>query len=156
MTDSCKYYFDDLPAGRVLDLGSRGIGRDEIVAFAREYDPQPFHVDEQKAARSLYGGLIASGWQTCGIAMRLLCDNFALEAASLGSPGVDHIRWLKPVRPGDQLHLKATVVEANISRSKPQQGSVRMHWEMSNQHGEVVMTMDGIGMYRRRPAGASE
>lgn len=146
-----RYWFEDLPAGRVLELGRRRISRDEIVAFAREYDPQPFHVDQDAAARSPYGGLIASGWQTCGIGMRLLCDGFVRDAASLGSPGVDQIRWLKPVRPDDELALRMTVLEANVSRSKPDRGVVRSRWEMTNQDGELVLTLEGVGMYRRRP-----
>jgi acyl dehydratase len=127
------------------------VSRDEIVAFAREFDPQPFHIDEAAAASSVFHGLLASGWHTAAILMRLMYDTFLHDAASLGSPGVDEIRWLKPVRPGDTLRARFTVVEAVPSRSKPDRGLVRSFTEMLNQHGEVVMTVRGMGMFARRP-----
>jgi acyl dehydratase len=127
------------------------VSRDEIVAFATEFDPQPFHIDEAAAARSVFRGLLASGWHTTAILMRLMWDAFLHDAASLGSPGVDEIRWLRPVRPGDTLRARFTVVEAVPSRSKPDRGVVRSFSEMLNQHGEVVMTVRGLGMFARRP-----
>ena len=144
-------YFEDFPAGRVDESAPRTITREEMVAFARQYDPQPFHIDEAAAARSVFRGLLASGWHTTAIFMRLMWDAFLHDAASLGSPGVDEIRWLKPVRPGDTLRARFTVVEAVPSRSKPDRGVVRSFSEMLNQHGEVVMTVRGLGMFARRP-----
>jgi acyl dehydratase len=128
------------------------VTHDEIVAFARQFDPQPFHTDAEAARHTLYGGLLASGWHTAAILMRLLWETFLRDAASLGSPGVDEIRWLKPVRPGDTLRARFTVVEARASRSRPDRGVVRSFSEVFNQHGEVVMTLRGLGMFARRPA----
>lgn len=149
-----KYYWEDFPLGRVIELGSRVVSKDEIIEFARCYDPQPFHVNEEAAGSSVYGGLIASSWHTCAIAMRLMCDAYLLQAASLGSPGVDSVRWLKPVRPDDTLRAQMTIMEARPSMSKPDRGTVKSKWEVFNQHGDLVMTMEGYGMFRRRhPAG---
>ena len=147
---TCKYYFEDFQPGQVREIDGPVLTREEIVEFARKYDPQPFHVDEEAAKNSFYGGLIASGWQTVAICMRLMCDSYLLESASLGSPGVDEVRWVKPVRPGDRLRLKTTVLEARISRSRPEMGSVRARWDMFNQHNELVMHMTGWGMFGRR------
>jgi acyl dehydratase len=146
-----KYYFEDFSPGRVWEMEGPTLGKDEIVDFARRFDPQYFHVDERAAADSPYGGLIASGWQTVGLCMRMICDAYLLQAASLGSPGVNELRWTKPVRPGDRLRMKMTVLEAKISRSKPDRGTVLHRWEVYNQHGEMVMHMEGYGMYARRP-----
>ena len=148
-----EIYFEDLPAGTVVDLGSREVTKEEILEFAEEYDPQPFHIDEEAAKDSIFGGLVASGWHTCSMMMRLLVDGLLLRASSLGSPGMDQIRWLKPVRPGDTLHAVMTVVDSRPSRSKPDRGVIRSRWEVHNQDGELVMTMEGIGMYRRREPG---
>ena len=150
-----EIYWEDLPEGTVIELGTRDVSREEILEFARMYDPQPFHTDEEAAKASIFGGLIASGWHTCAMAMRLLCDGLLRRAASLGSPGVDEVRWLKPVRPGDTLEARMEVVESRASRSKPDRGMVRSRWEVRNQAGEMVMTMEGMGMYRRRPGGAN-
>jgi acyl dehydratase len=146
-----KVYFDDLPAGTVIDLGTYAVTKAEILDFARKYDPQPFHTDEEAAKASIFGGLIASGWHTCSMMMRLLCDSLLLRAASLGSPGIDEVRWLLPVRPGDTLHGRMEVVEARASKSKPDRGVIKSRWEVRNQNGELVMTMNGNGMYGRRP-----
>lgn len=151
---SYKYYWEDFYPGQVLEGGSVSLTEEEIIEFARKYDPQPFHTDREKAKQSVYGGLIASGWQTAGICMRLLCDRYLLEAASLGSPGVDEVRWVKPVRPGDTLHLKSTVLETRASASRPDMGTVRSRSEVYNQHGELVMHMSGVGMFRRRSPGS--
>jgi acyl dehydratase len=146
-------YLEDFTPGQVRESPPRTLTKDEIIAFARDYDPQPFHTDEVAAKHTVYGGLIASGWQTVAIMMRLLWDTFLKDTASLGSPGSDEIRWLKPVRPGDTLRARFTVVEAIPSRSKPDRGVVKTYTEMLNQHGEVVMTMRGMGMFGRRRAG---
>lgn len=145
-------YWEDFAVGETTELGTVAVTRDEIVEFAQRYDPQPFHVDEAAARHSVYGGLIASGWQTVGVMMRLLWDTFLRETASLGSPGSDEIRWLKPVRPGDTLRARFTIVDVVPSRSKPDRGIVRTFTEVLNQHGEIVMTHRGLGMFGRRPA----
>jgi acyl dehydratase len=147
-----KYYFEDFTPGRVWETAGPTLDKDEIVEFAKRFDPQYFHVDERAAEDSPYGGLIASGWQTVALCMRMICDTYLLQAASLGSPGVDEVRWTKPVRPGDRLRMKMTVLESKISRTKPDRGTVLHRWEVFNQHGEMVMHMEGYGMYARRPA----
>lgn len=149
---SDKFYWEDMYAGRVIELGERKVAREEIIEFARQYDPQPFHTDEAAAKQSIYGGLIASGWHTCAMMMRMLYDGVLIRAASLGSPGVDSVRWLKPVRPGDTLRARMMIVEARPSRSKPDRGTINSKWEVFNQNDELVMTMEGMGMYRRRPS----
>lgn len=145
-----RIYWEDFHPGKEIDLGEYEVTRDEILEFARRYDPQPFHTDEDAARDSIYGGLIASGWHTCAMMMRLLCDAVLSNAASLGSPGVESVRWLKPVRPGDTLRARMRILETRASRSKPDRGIIKSHWEVENQDGETVMTMEGIGMYRRR------
>ncbi len=145
-----KYYFEDFKAGDVISLGERTLGKDEIIAFAREFDPQPFHVDEEAANQSMFGGLIASGWHTCAIVMRMMCDSHLNECASLGSPGLDNIRWLQPVRPGDTLRADRVILETRVSQSKPSVGIIKSRWEVRNQKGEMVMTMEGFGMFGRR------
>lgn len=149
-----RTHWEDFETGEVIDLGVYEVTREEILEFARKYDPQPFHTDEDAARASIYRGLIASGWHTCAMMMRLLCDAVLLEAESMGSPGVEKIRWLKPVRPGDTLRGRMTVVETRASRSKPDRGLIRSHWEVLDQEDELVMTMEGMGMYRRRDPGA--
>jgi len=145
-------YFEDFAPGQVIELGSRTITKDGIVAFAREFDPQPFHTDEAAAARSIFGGLLASGWHTGSLAMRILYDGLLKDTVSLGSPGIDELRWLKPVRPGDTLSLRMTILETIPSRTKPDRGLVRSLMEMRNQHGEVVLTIRGLSLLGRRPA----
>ncbi len=152
MTAEPMLYFEDFAVGTVRELGSRTLAEDEVLGFARAYDPQPFHTDPEAAAQSIYGGLIASGWQTCAIMMRLMCDAYLLRAASMGSPGVDEVRWLAPVRPGDTLTGRMEVIEARPSASKPDRGVIRSRWVATNQHGETVLTMVGMGMFKRRPA----
>lgn len=147
-------WLEDFHEGTVREFGRHVVTREEIVDFAGKYDPQPFHLDEAAAAKSIYGGLIASGWMTVGLAMRMVCDDYLVKAASLGSPGVDQVRWLKPVRPGDVLRLRLTTREVKPSQSKPDRGIVRSLWEMLNQRDEIVMTLDGMGMFLRRPATA--
>jgi acyl dehydratase len=146
-------YFEDFPAGDVRESAPRTVTREEMLTFARAYDPQPFHLDEAAAQRSIYGGLIGSGWLTVAVMMRLLWDTLLQDAVSLGSPGADEIRWLKPVRPGDTLRARFTVVEGVPSRSRPDRGVLRTFTEMLNQRDEVVMTVRGLGMFARRPAG---
>src|SRR5690606_26148700 len=143
-------FFEDFQPGEVLEFGDYLVTEDEIVEFAKRYDPQPFHVDHQAAERSIYGGLIASGWMTGSIVMRTLVDHFISPESSMGSPGVDEIRWTKPVRPGDRLRLRVTVVEARRSQSKPDRGIIQLQQEAINQDGETVMSIRGMGLYRCR------
>jgi acyl dehydratase len=144
-------YFEDFAPGDVLELGSRTITKEAIVAFAREFDPQVFHLDEEAAKQTIYGGLLASGWHTTSIMMRILCDGLLRDTVSLGSPGVDELRWLRPVRPGDTLSVRMTVLESLPSRSKRDRGLIRSLLEMRNQHGEVVVTIKGLSLLGRRP-----
>jgi len=145
-------YWEDIKEGEVFELGSRTLDKERMVAFAREFDPQPFHTDEKAAEASIWGGLIASGWLTGSVLMRIFYDGFLKDTASLGSPGIDELRWLKPVRPGDTLTVRLTVLETAASRSKPDRGIVRSLMEVVNQHGEIVMTTKGVNFFRRRPA----
>ena len=146
-----KWYFEDFEIDKIIEVGSRTVTEEEIIAFATQFDPQPFHVDPAAASESMYGGIIASGWHTCSLMMRMMVDGFLKEAASLGSPGVDEIRWIKPVRAGDTLFVTTTAVEARPSTSKPDRGVVHTLWQAKNQHGELVATVKGMGMYLRRP-----
>lgn len=148
-----KYYWEDLPVGRTLDIGSVTVDRDEVLAFAAKYDPQPFHLDDEAAAHSMFGKLAASGWHTCAMAMGLMVRNFLKDSSSLGSPGLEKLKWLKPVYPGDTLTLKQTITESRPMGSRPDVGLTRTLWEMFNQHGEQVLLMDGYGMFRRRTPG---
>jgi acyl dehydratase len=145
-------YFEDFKPGDVIELGSRTISKERILAFAQEFDPQPFHTDEEAAKRSIYGGLLASGWHTGSLLMRILNDGLLKDTASLGSPGVDELRWLKPVRPGDVLSARMTVLESIPSRSKPDRGLIRSLMELRNQHNEIVLTVRGLSLLGRRPA----
>ena len=145
-------WFEDYPAGAVFTAGEIRVGTAEIVEFARKYDPQAMHTDPAAAAAGPFGGLIASGWQTGALMMRMFADNFLSPASSIASPGLDELRWLKPVRPGDVLSLRVTILEARPSRSKPDQGVLRSLVEVLNQHGETVMSLKPISLIRRRPA----
>ena len=145
-------YFEDFKPGDVIELGSRTISKERILAFAREFDSQPFHTDEEAAKLSIYGGLLASGWHTGSLLMRILYDGLLKDTASLGSPGIDELRWLKPVRPGDTLAARMTILESIPSRTKPDRGLIRSLMEMRNQHGEVVLTIRGLSLLGRRPA----
>jgi acyl dehydratase len=145
-----RYYWEDFVVGSVREFGAMPVTREATLAFAREFDPQPFHLDDAAAADSIFGRLSASGWHTCAMAMRMMCDGYLLEAASLGSPGVDNVRWLKPVFPGDSLRLRMSVLQARPMNSRPGVGLVRSHWQMFNQHDQEVLTMEGWGMFRMR------
>ena len=146
-----KWYFEDMEVGRTIEVGSRTVSEEEIIEFAKQFDPQPFHIDKVAAADSLYGGIIASGWHTCSMMMRLMVEGYLRGSSSLGSPGVDEVRWLKPVRGGDTLTVTSTIVEAQASTSKPDRGVVRTVWQATNQRGELVATIKGMGMFGRRP-----
>lgn len=143
-------YFEDYPVGEQVEFGSYRMTEEQIVAFARDFDPQPFHVDKDAARQSVYGGLVASGWHTASAMMRMMVDHFISPKTSMGSPGMDEIRWLKPVRPGDTLRVRVTILSAKRSTSKPDRGVIDQRVEVINQHGDVVMASKGIGMYRCR------
>jgi acyl dehydratase len=133
--------FEDYVSGAVFEYGDITVSEAEIIDFARRFDPQDMHVDPEAAMRGRFGGLIASGWHTAAMMMRLLADNFLPKASSLASPGIDELRWLRPVRPGDVLHIRVTVIDATRSRSKPDRGMVRTLVEVLNQDREVVMSL---------------
>ncbi len=147
-------WFEDYEPGSVHEFGSIAVIEDEILSFGRRFDPQVFHTDPVAARGTEYGGLIASGWHTAGLMMRLYSDHYLPKLSTLVSPGVDELRWRLPVRPGDELSLRVTVLEARPSRSKPDRGIVRSAIEVLNQRGEVVMTVTALNFFLRRPADA--
>ena len=149
-----KYFWEDMAVGQVRDLGSITPTREEIIAFATQFDPQPFHLDDEAAKASVFGALSASGWHTCAMAMRLMVTNFLNNTSSLGSTGLEGIKWLKPVFPGDVLHLQSTVLETKPMSKRPDVGMTRNLWEMSKQNGDKVLQMEGWGMFRRRTPAA--
>ena len=146
-----KKYFDDFTVGQTFEFGSKTVTKDEIIEFARAYDPQYFHIDEEAARDSIYGGLIASGWHTAAILMRMIVDGVLHDVVSLGSPGIEEMRWVTPFRPGDSLTARATIAETKPSRSKPDRGIVITLYEGFNQDGDLVITVRAIGMFARRP-----
>ena len=151
-TRSRKYAFEDFHAGSVIHCGPRTVTAEEIVAFATQFDPQPFHVDPEAAKRSIYGTLIASGWHTASMVMRMGCDAYLLDSTSAGSPGIDELRWLKPTRAGDTIRADLVTLEVRPSKSKPDRGVVVNEWRVYNQHDELIMTMRGMGLFLRRAA----
>jgi acyl dehydratase len=146
-------YFEDYLPGAVYEYGSITVTEAEIIDFARRYDPQDIHVDPEVAAHGSFGGLIASGWQTATIMMRLLVGHFLSKVASLGSPGIDELRWTRPVRPGDELRIRVTVLETTRSRSRPDRGMVRTLVEVLNQNREIVMSLKPMNLLRCRSTG---
>ena len=151
MTDHGLRYFGDYLPGTTYDCGSVSVGQDEIISFASNFDPQPFHVDPAAAARGPFGGLIASGWHTTALVMRQIVDHYLPAEASLGSPGIDEIRWPNPVRPGDTLRVRATVLEARRSQSRPDRGIIKTEIEAVNQDGLTVMRLTGVNFLAVRP-----
>jgi acyl dehydratase len=147
---STEWYFEDFYPGQEIDLGTRSVTEEEIIAFASAFDPQPFHVDKEAAAQSIYGGVIASGWHTCSMMMRMVVDGLMAKSSSMGSPGLDGVRWLAPVRAGDTLNVRYRTTQVKASNSKPDRGVVWSMWLAINQHGETVCTVEGMGMFRRR------
>jgi acyl dehydratase len=147
-----EIYLDDLQPGQTFALGRRSITREEILDFAKAWDPQPFHLDEEAARASIYGGLIASGWHTVCIFMRLFADGLLNRTAAIGSPGIDELRWRKPVCAGDSLEAAVEVLEVRPSRSRPDRGAARIRCVVRNQGGEVL-TMIATVMFLRRPQG---
>lgn len=149
-----RIHWEDFTRGSVESYGPRVVTREEIIAFAAEFDPQPMHLDEAAARASLLGGLAASGWHSCAILMRMICDWFMLDASSMGSGGIDEVRWLRPLRPGDAVTLRRTVMDTRPSRSRPTMGMTTFAFELMNQTGETVMTLTCTILFGRRAAGA--
>ena len=145
--------FEDFKPGTAMTYGRYAVTLDEIRAYASEYDPQPMHLDAEAAQRSLLGGLAASGWHTCCMMMRMLTDSFLINTSCMGAPGVDEVRWLKPVYPGDVLSVRHTVLSARASQSKPDRGFVSFHFEMLNQNGDVVLDQRNAIMFALRDHG---
>jgi acyl dehydratase len=143
-------YYEDFVEGSVETYGPKLVTREEIVAFAAEFDPQPMHLDENAARKTMMGGLVASGWHTCMIMMRLFTDGMLLDSSSMGAPGVEELRWLKPVRPGDKLSARLTVLDKRVSKSRPDIGFVRLQIELVNQNNEVVILETHPHMFGRR------
>ncbi len=148
-------FFEDFQVGERFRTKEKTLSLEEIVEFARLYDPQPFHVDEKAAAESPYGGVIASGFHTVVASFRLFIDTGVIGTTGMGSPGMDSIRWLKPVRPGDALRVEAEVVEARASRSEPRRGIVLMEFRTFNQEGDVVLSMRAVHLVRRKGGGGA-
>jgi len=149
---STKWTFDELPDGATIELGSKQVTAAEIIEFASEFDFQPMHLDEEAGKASILGGLSASGWHTCCMFMRLLCDGFLLDSTSQGSPGIDFAKWKKPVLAGDTLAARCTVVGRRISKSRPTVGLVTIYSELFNQRGEQVFELQNTGMFLTREA----
>lgn len=140
-------YFENLPVGHIIELGQRRVTREEIVEFATEFDPQPHHLDDAAADASILKGMSASGWHTCAIMMRMLCDGLVYRAASMGSPGIDEVRWMKPVRPDDLLTMRGEVKSARVSKSRPEMGIVDIEWSLFNEREQVAL-MRATGLYQ--------
>jgi acyl dehydratase len=147
--------FEDMTVGTTTEVGKHTFTREEIIEFAEKFDPQPFHVDDDAAVESPFGGLIASGWHTCSVMMGMLVRNTIAGSTSMGSPGIDEIRWLKPVRVGDTLTMMNSVLDKRVSASKPDRGMVSTQWEGINQHGETVVIVRSKGLFGLRNPGAA-
>jgi acyl dehydratase len=150
-----KRYFEDFTPGMVIEHGPRPVTREEIVAFAAEFDPQPMHLDEEAARHSILGGLAASGWHTCCLMMRMACDSFVLNSSSMGAPGVDEVKWLKPLRPGTNITLRTTVLEIRTSKSRPEMGFVKALMEVLDDERAQIMTLTTSMIMERRATAES-
>jgi acyl dehydratase len=150
-----RLHWEDFAPGQVTDCGSRLVTREEIVGFAAEFDPQPMHLDEEAARAGVLGGLVASGWHSCCILMRLLSDHLLCDASFMGAPGIEDAKWLAPIRPGDRIKARATVLETRASRSRPDMGIVKFRFELIDTSGQTVLALIVSPMFGRRPnAGA--
>ncbi len=149
-----KRHWEDFAPGAVEIYGPRLVTREEIVAFAAEFDPQPMHLDEAAAGATMLGGLAASGWHSCCLLMRMIADGFLLDAASMGAPGVDEVRWLKPLRPGTQIRVRATVLDKRASQSRPERGFVKFLFEVLDENDAVLTDLTCSQMLVRRGPGA--
>lgn len=144
-------YWEDFTAGMVLEFGGYEVTEEEIIEFATEFDPQSFHIDKKAAKEHFFGGLIASGWHTGSMCMKMMVDNYLIDSASMGSPGIEQLRWKQPVRPGETLYVKAEVLDRSLPKSRPELGFIKFSHTVSNQKGEVKMTMISSGMFLRNP-----
>jgi acyl dehydratase len=149
-----KLYWEDFTPGIVREHGPRLVTREDIVAFAAEFDPQPMHLDEEAARSSMLGGLSASGWHACSLAMRMACDGILLDSTSMGAPGVDEAKWMAPIRPGDELTLRMTVLDSRASKSRPDMGIVKIAMELRNGVGATAMHLTTSLMMGRRAGGS--
>jgi acyl dehydratase len=145
-------FWEDFEVGGRFEMGRHTFSEEEILEFGRRFDPQAFHTDPEAAKRGFFGGVIASGFHTCAVAMRIMVDSYLARAASLGAPGLENVRWPKPVRPGDTLVFTREVLAVRASITRPGVGLVRHRWEALNQHRELTLSMEGWGMFGRRPA----
>lgn len=150
-----RYMFEDFAPGSVEEYGGLVVDRDDMLAFAREFDPQPMHLSEEAAAKTMLGELIASGWYTAALLMRMNCDRWLVDSSSLGAPGVESVEWRTPVRAGDRLTVRSEIVAARASRSRPDMGLVTFAFDVLNQDGAVVMRQVNPVMFRRRSSGAA-
>ena len=151
-----EWYFENYIQGTLFEFGPIEVDETEVLEFALRYDPQPFHIDHEAAKKSPYEGIIVSGWQTCSFVMRALVDNYFSPVSSLGSPGIDELRWILPVRPGDKLMVRATIIETKRSRSKPDRGIVRTFIETINQHEDLVMSFRSVNFMLCRESSSSD
>jgi acyl dehydratase len=149
-----KYYWEDFKSGAVTVYGPRLVTREEIVAFASEFDPQPMHLDEAAASATILGGLGASGWHSCSLLMRMICDGFILDSTSMGSPGIEEVRWLKPLRPGTNIRVRTTVLDTRASGSRLEMGLARFMMEVIDDADAVITALTTTLMFRRREPGA--
>ena len=152
---NAKLHWEDFQPGAVSIYGPRLVTREEIVAFAAEFDPQPMHLDEAAASATVLGGLAASGWHSCGLLMRIIADGFVLNSTSMGAPGVDEVRWLRPLRPGTRVRVRATVLDTRASASRPEMGFVKFRFEMLDEQDDVLTAMVSPMMLTRREPGAA-
>jgi len=150
-----KYHWEDFKTGDVAVYGPRLVTREEIVAFAAEFDPQPMHLDEAAASATLLGGLAGSGWHSCALMMRMMADGFLLDSASMGAPGVEDVRWLAPLRPGTQVRLRVSVLDTRASKSRPGMGLTRIQYDLIDESDAVITTMTSTMMLGRRAPGAA-
>jgi acyl dehydratase len=151
-----KLHWEDFKAGDVAVYGPRLVTREEIVAFAAEFDPQPMHLDEAAASATLLGGLAGSGWHSCALMMRMMADGFLLESSSMGAPGVEEVNWLTPLRPGSHVRLRVTTLESRSSKSRPEMGLTRIRYDLIDAADTVITTMTSTMMLvRRTPGGAA-
>jgi acyl dehydratase len=150
-----KRTFEDFAVGSVVEYGPRVVTRGEIIDFARQFDPQPMHLDDDAGRNSMLGGLSASGWHTCALAMRLIAEGIFNDSEAMGSPGIDEVRWMLPLRPNDSITLRATVLDMRTSRSRPQIGFIAYRFELLNQDRAIIMQMDFTVMMGRRQAAAT-
>jgi len=150
-----KLYWEDFASGAVAVYGPRLVTREEIVAFASEFDPQPMHLDEMAARDTMLGGLGASGWHMCCLFMRIIADGFILNSSSMGAPGIEEVRWLAPLRPGTQIRVRSTVMETRASKNRPDMGLVKLAYEMIDETGTPLMSLTNTQMFGRRKAEAA-